>query len=270
MKRNSIAKTFGLPAALILGLSLSASATVTMQFTWGGTYYQSGFTASSPLLPSGIAGNEAIGIYHFNTSGDSTVPNPLYSVCLSPSGLLDGNPHTYNSYTFAEAAPGIWPNAWAQSTGLNPQYWGINNAAYLWNLYGMAIVNNTGGVYTGNQDSAAAALQLAVWEVLYDSTGYGQLGGNRWNAPTLTSTTATYYNGFLTALTTSGLNHAIYTGNILESTIALTQDGQSGGGQEFFLLGTPVPEPTTMMAGALLLVPLGMSTLRILRRNRPA
>jgi len=33
---------------------------------------------------------------------------------------------------------------------------------------------------------------------------------------------------------------------------------------------TAVPEPTTMLAGALLLVPFGASTLRILRRNRAA
>jgi hypothetical protein len=33
---------------------------------------------------------------------------------------------------------------------------------------------------------------------------------------------------------------------------------------------TPVPEPTTMIAGALLLLPFGASTLRILRRNRTA
>jgi hypothetical protein len=32
----------------------------------------------------------------------------------------------------------------------------------------------------------------------------------------------------------------------------------------------PVPEPTTMLAGALLLLPFGASTLRILRRNRTA
>jgi hypothetical protein len=32
----------------------------------------------------------------------------------------------------------------------------------------------------------------------------------------------------------------------------------------------PVPEPTTIIAGALLLLPLGASTLRILRRNRMA
>jgi hypothetical protein len=33
---------------------------------------------------------------------------------------------------------------------------------------------------------------------------------------------------------------------------------------------TPVPEPTTMIAGALLLLPFGASTLRILRKNRAA
>jgi hypothetical protein len=31
---------------------------------------------------------------------------------------------------------------------------------------------------------------------------------------------------------------------------------------------TPVPEPTTMIAGALLLLPFGASTLRMLRKNR--
>ena len=33
-------------------------------------------------------------------------------------------------------------------------------------------------------------------------------------------------------------------------------------------VGTPVPEPTTMIAGALLLLPFGASTLRILRKSR--
>jgi hypothetical protein len=34
--------------------------------------------------------------------------------------------------------------------------------------------------------------------------------------------------------------------------------------------GTPVPEPTTMIAGALLLLPFGVSTVRKLRKNRAA
>ena len=39
-------------------------------------------------------------------------------------------------------------------------------------------------------------------------------------------------------------------------------------GSEWDIGAIPVPEPTTMIAGALLLLPLGASTLRILRRNR--
>jgi hypothetical protein len=34
--------------------------------------------------------------------------------------------------------------------------------------------------------------------------------------------------------------------------------------------GSPVPEPTTMLAGALLLLPFGVSTLRVLRKSRKA
>jgi hypothetical protein len=36
------------------------------------------------------------------------------------------------------------------------------------------------------------------------------------------------------------------------------------------VFGTPVPEPTTMVAGGLLLLPLGVSGLRILRRKNAA
>ncbi len=36
------------------------------------------------------------------------------------------------------------------------------------------------------------------------------------------------------------------------------------------VFGAPVPEPTTMIAGALLLLPFGVSTLRVLRKSRKA
>jgi hypothetical protein len=36
------------------------------------------------------------------------------------------------------------------------------------------------------------------------------------------------------------------------------------------VFGTPVPEPTTMIAGALLLLPFGVSTFRVLRKSRVA
>ncbi len=261
MKKNKLSQV-GLMAAAVLGGSLSASASVDMTFTWNGSLYQAGYSAQY------INGSDAIGIYKFTTSAQDGVPNPFYSVCLSPSGLLDGASHTYNALSFADAAPGIYPSAWAQSGGANPQYWGINNAAYLWNRYGMAVVNNTGNLY-GDQSSAGAALEFAIWTSLYNSTAYGVLGNNAWAAPTgqMDATTFGYYNGFIAGLTTSGINGPQFTGNILESTVA-GSGPNSGGSQEFFMLGSPVPEPTTMIAGALLLLPFGASTLRILARRR--
>ena len=268
MKGHSV-KMLALASAVVLCGGLGARASVDMTFSWDQTYYQAGYTATD------INGSDAIGIYHFTTSAQDGVPNPYWSVCVRPAGLLDGGLHTYNSYSFSEANPGIYPSAWAwgvDNKGV-PQYWGINNAAYLWSQYGMGIVNNPGT--TGNQ--RAAALEFAVWTALYDSTGYGQLGGAVWSAPTGqmgsasdSNSTLYWYNTYVTALTGPlGPTHAVYTGNILESTIA-GNGSQSGGSQEFLLLGTPIPEPTTMIAGALLLLPFGASTLRILRRGRAA
>jgi hypothetical protein len=53
------------------------------------------------------------------------------------------------------------------------------------------------------------------------------------------------------------------------------QAGNPGGwfgvrAESLTITGTPVPEPTTIIAGALLLLPFGASTLRILRKNRTA
>ena len=264
VKKFSLAKTFGLTTALVLGASLSAMATVTMTFTWSGTYYEAGYNAQY------INGNDAIGIYAFSVQPNSDgVPSPLYnSVCLSPAGLLDGGTYTYDIKQFSLASPGIYPGNWAHGNG---QQWGINNVAYLWSTYGMDIVNNTGSI--GNQNQRAAALEFAVWTALYNSTGYGQLGPNNWVAPTLQMDAITlgYYNSYITALTSpSGPHQAISTGNILEGTGAVAGGAGSGQSQEFLLLGTAVPEPTTMVVGALLLLPFGASTLRMFRRNRTA
>jgi hypothetical protein len=46
--------------------------------------------------------------------------------------------------------------------------------------------------------------------------------------------------------------------------------GYLAGGVTWQFISSPVPEPTTMIAGGLLLLPFGASTLRILRKNRIA
>jgi hypothetical protein len=44
--------------------------------------------------------------------------------------------------------------------------------------------------------------------------------------------------------------------------------GASGAADGYGVYSTPIPEPTTLIAGALLLIPFGASTLRALRKNR--
>jgi hypothetical protein len=265
MRKLYLEKMFGLTSALVLGAGLNAMAsTVDLTFTWSGSLYQAGYSAQY------INTSDAIGIYAFNVPPNNLgVPHPtLYSVCLSPLGLLDGNTHQYNVVPFNQSgingvgSQGIYPSAWAQ--GSSGQQWGINNAAYLWSTYG-------NGIVAEQNSSKAAALEFAIWTALYDSTGFGGALNNIWVAPTLqmNATTLGYYNTYVAAITASAPHQATYAGNVLESTIT-DQGAGSGGSQEFFLLGTPVPEPTTMVAGALLLLPFGLCTLRMLRKSRTA
>jgi hypothetical protein len=264
--KNQRLKALTLATAAVLGFNLSARAAVDMTFTWSGTYYEAGYTAQYVSSP------DAIGIYAFtiNDDGGTGLSSPFYSVCLSPAGLLDSNPHTYNVLPFNAANPGIYPSGWAwNGSSSNPQYWGIQNAAYLWNQFGLSIANNVGSI--GFQNQRAAALEFAIWTSLYNSTGYGALGANTWAAPTgqMDATTLSYYNQYVNALT-SASSIPLYTGNILEGTGAISGGADSGQSQEFLMLGAAVPEPTTMIAGALLLIPFGASTLRFGRRSRAA
>jgi len=267
MKKCSL-RTVALVSALAIGAGFSAQATVTLTFTWDGTSYDQGFN-DEPYITTA----DAIGIYAFNTPDPKA--NPIYSVCLSPEGLLGGGTYTYNVDSFAEVNPGIFPNQWAwNGNNSNPQYWGIQNAAYLWNTFGMQIVNGKGASLglSGSANDQAAALEFAIWDVLYNSTGYGKVDGKAYGLPTdLTTGENTDINKFyVAALLNTGGNIPIYNGSILEGTGA-PKDGPNGGDdQEFFLLGTPVPEPTTVIAGAMMLLPLGLSALRILRRKRAA
>jgi hypothetical protein len=65
----------------------------------------------------------------------------------------------------------------------------------------------------------------------------------------------------------------IYTPTDPTVTPTIEFDWNSAGGKSAYIDDvsvTPVPEPTTMIAGALLLLPFGASTLRILRKTRKA
>jgi hypothetical protein len=80
-----------------------------------------------------------------------------------------------------------------------------------------------------------------------------------------------YYNSFLLYANYGGPDLVLWLENIGSgsSPFVGTYPGVSGDAY-VEVSGAAVPEPTTMIAGALLLLPFGASTLRILRKSRAA
>jgi hypothetical protein len=228
-------------------------------------------------------GSFYIGLYQFTINGiaanastcnplttsDSLIPSSglqvgqtFSSICLSPDGLLDWSEHTYDYDSFSQAAHSANP-PWIGNDG-------IQNAAYLWQLFG------DGRNLTGPQ---GGGLAMAMYAALYQSTGYGVLGNPGDFIPNFSDdpTAGGFYTSYLNYLTRYGpLSGPLGVSANAQVGYMLTPDpDQSGSGQEFIMLSpntpqlTPVPEPTTLIAASMLLIPFGASALHIFRgRNR--
>jgi len=118
-------------------------------------------------------------------------------------------------------------------------------------------------VLTSGNTTEMAALQLAVWAALYNTSANGAttLDGSRFKVTGGSDT------GAITdaALWLSEVNpNDKYVGYLL---IPTPETQYSLPAQEMFYNVTPVPEASTLIAGALLLLPFGASTLRVLRKH---
>lgn len=122
--------------------------------------------------------------------------------------------------------------------------------AYLYSQFAKGILSGYNYAYGGGRTTSAGALQQAIWW-LEDETGGVK-------------------NSFITAAETA-------LGNLTDAQIKA--DAYGAYGVMALNLGAPgavqdqlvlVPEPATCVAGALLLLPFGVSTLRVFRKNRRA
>jgi hypothetical protein len=246
MKQRDFVQSVGMAAVVLLAATANTMATVTMALTDATTLAESGFVAN---LPGGgtLTSGELIGLYKFTPTAGDLGTTPFWSTCLSPGGNLDYGSYTYNIESFAAAWNGLHPSAWAGTTS---DMYGILNAAYLWQKYGAGVANANQG----------AGLALAMYKVLYDSTGDGTYGAGGFAVTSWGGHTAaqTAYNNYLAGL--------LGTSPLAGSILVPTNPNGPGSGQEFIL----IPEVTTMIAGAMLLLPFGASTLRYLRKNRAA
>jgi hypothetical protein len=155
-----VKKLFTLFASLVL---LSASARATLDYTYTGPGLADGsgqITITYPTNYTGGSKSES-GIY----VGQLNMSNPLdastfNAFCLSPAGNLTGT-QAYNVLTLESAKYGLNPAAWSLTGG-------IENAAYIWTLKNANI----------NTAAEGAALNLAMWAALYNSTAVGATTGS--------------------------------------------------------------------------------------------
>jgi hypothetical protein len=233
--------------------------------------------------------------YVNSLAGDMTFthesgPGASFStVCTDVAATLYiGGTYTYNQ-----------PVSFAGQTGLDP-VWGafvsgspnsanevaaIQAAADVFYKYSSVFSGSLGGLQGSDLDQKAG-LQLAVWTALYDTSvnagvtsissftsgssrfqvlGLGNLSAPGWN---VSAGTVAAENDAVTMLGAVNFSD-LYSGNLLVPNAA----AQNGGyfneptvtAQEVLINVTPVPEPTTLIAGGLLLLPFAGSALRFRR-----
>jgi AraC-like DNA-binding protein len=150
-----------------------------------------------------INGNDLIGIYAFQINSinpnNLTISSPFYATCLSPQGVLyTGTPYTYTVESYVTASPGLDPGSWV-SPGKAP-YAGILNANYLFQTL-------SGSIISSQNADQGAAMALAMYTALYNSTGYGTVadgadlsapnGQAQFVIPGLTGSVLSYYENDL-------------------------------------------------------------------------
>lgn len=238
-------------------------------------------------VPNGTGGTQdgvhyfdLIGLYSFSVgnSGDTQIQDgtTLIGTILSPSGTLSFGTHTYAEETFNQANPGYNPKAWSTD--------GIYNASYLWQQFSKNVIASG----SANQ---GAALTLAMWDILYNSTGFGTLASNGGQTAAAVSsgsssgyqitmwggdgTVQTWYDTFVGAVDDSAQGNASAGTVLRDASYALgghrgLNSGPSDPEASVDMLFTtvPVPEPTTCLAGAFLLIPVGIQVYRSLRNRK--
>ncbi len=203
-----------------------------------------------------IAGAFSLNVVNHSQGGANL---QIQSFCTD-AGVQWQKNDEYTARSFANSGSGVNP-AW--SAGISS----IQDAAYLYNTY-----------FVGKTLTAAqnASLQLAIWKVLYDSVDGGIVANPCFMNGNLQAC------GFGRAVMADALamvlsvNTAINNGTFVyyDSSWLSPNDGKSQG-----LIYTPsantpnvpttaVPEPATIVAGALMLLPFGISAVKIIRRKQ--
>jgi hypothetical protein len=262
-------------AALAVGLASTAQATISYQISNGGLE-----TANVTFDGTSYNGILAGGI-GITSTGGSGGPSSYVSLCTDFMGSLYlGNTYTYNSPVSISSSglTGIAPVWGADNSGksagsadLTSATYGLDNAAQLF-------YNNISVLTSGTTDQKAA-LQLAVWTALYDTTSVGAVTGSRFgfNVASAAGSLAATLIGELVNPTSS--SYVAPPVGLLVPSPATAANGNNPDGappQELLVAlptptpvpPTPVPEASTVITGALLLLSFGVCSLKSFGKSR--
>lgn len=140
----------------------------------------------------------------------------------------------------------------------------IQNAAYLYN----EIFLKDPSKYTSS-GLEGGAMQLAIWKVLYDS-GVDGIAVSDFTTGTLRGVNGSWKASVAGASDLVNQVNAARNNNKFVTYDDIWLHPTTDANQGFLAPGTPVPEPSTIIAGALLLLPFGASAIRRIRINTKA
>ena len=216
-----------------------------------------GLGNGSAVLDGNTRNGGAIGAFRLTVNNPQGTPTSglIYTFCTD-LGIYWANNQRFEAVGFSQ--PGVNPT-WT----VMPQ--AIQNASWLYN--NVFIPNSSTYI---NSASQGAAMQLAIWKTLYDTDATGQTSSSF--ATGRLNTIGGAWAGAVAgaqSLITQVDNARLAGGFPLYTDTWLHPVSDNTQGMLYNSL-TPIPEPTTMIAGALLLLPFGASTLRFIRKNRTA
>jgi len=194
-----------------------------------------------------------VGGIHLQGSPGAPGYSDFTSVCVDLNGsVVIGTTYKFDVVPFAgqTGLDPLWGNPLQDPQNAPTAFQAINNAAYLYATVHPATATDW------------ATLQLAVWKAIYDTDVNGGIvwGANsRFNVTT--DPTGTAWASAQAML--ANLNRPTdYVGYLLRPEDLRAQE---------LLIGiTPVPEPGTILGGILLLIPMGISAMRFVRKQRSA
>jgi len=175
---------------------------------------------------------------------DFTTNQVLTGFCLSPDGGLQYGLTAYDPITPEAAKFGSDPSVWS-TTG------GIENAVYIWSQHGSTITSINDG----------AALGLALWAAIYNSTAVGSVNASgRFSVSGANPGIATAFASDLAELNAAGPDAVQATYNQNPASILRPVDTSM---QDLIVAARPssgsalAPEPSSFFALAALLATMG-------------